>query len=147
MYLKKGELNESMVDCVSAWIYRETMCYVWFCRGACDPYVKWRGSLYKLKWGGSGVRVVEDGRRERRTACCWWRKRGRRGRGRGGGRQVHPNNDGYVLREIIIQGSPMIGGGKQQQQQQQRVNGSSSMPNDGISTIFAPAFYNLFPFV
>ena len=39
------------------WIYREIFCYVWFFKGAWNPYVNWRGFMYKLKWGGTGVRV------------------------------------------------------------------------------------------
>ena len=39
------------------WIYREIFCYVWFFNGAWNPYIKWRGFMYKLKWGGTGVRV------------------------------------------------------------------------------------------
>lgn len=62
------------------WIYRECVCYVLFLRGVLSPYVEWRSGTYKLKFGGTGVRVEPSGKR---TCGCCKRRRARK-------RHVHP---------------------------------------------------------
>lgn len=51
-----------MFVCLPFWLYRESICYFLFMRGVFSPYVEWRAGTYKLKFGGTGVRVEPSGK-------------------------------------------------------------------------------------
>lgn len=62
------------------WFYREAICYYLFFRGVFSRRVKWRASVYELRFGGRGVRKPTTSLKEnksilRRCLNCFKREK------------------------------------------------------------------------
>jgi len=55
-----GDLPFSKTEYVTAWVFRESVAFLWFAKALIDPQIRWRTGIYKLEWGGIARQVVEE---------------------------------------------------------------------------------------
>lgn len=130
-----------MLSCFPIWVYRETMCYVWFVQGACNPYVKWRAGLYRIQVGGTGVRVNEQLLGTNRKWWQLWKRRHPKSVRRREMMDPESAAGSYALREIKIEGAI------RQQRFGANVESSHvcSLTCSACLSICNPCFYALYP--